>query len=303
MSSINQFTVPPETVEMYREEGTACVRRAFSPAWVERLLAAYDDITAKFDAERKPDAGEQLVKRENPGGMPPLTYVADSDGNARLKNVVWANAACAEWLEQSDAASIVSQVIGARTLRFYWDQYFTKSSNSASGVTAWHHDIAAFSFYGMQLPSFWVALTDIDVDNAPLITAAGSHKRTHVMYRPLKGAENVPLPEGYGERSEMLAWLDSNPDCLRTWTVKAGDALVIHPYTYHASLPRKPNAGRRVAYTSRWLGDDVIWWKREMTFNYPDDARFSDVRQGQPPPERGFPLVWPRPAPLARGAA
>lgn len=294
MPRSTRFRVPDDTIEQYREEGTACVRGAFPRDWIDALLGAYDEVTAELDAESPPNGATRTIKRPNPDGISPLTYVSSPDGNARLKNVVWYHRTCTDWLHHSSAASIVSQVIGAKTLRFYWDQYFTKSGNSASGVTAWHHDIAAFSFYGMQLPSFWIALTDIDAGNAPLVTAAGSHKRTHVMYRPLGGTENVPLPSGYAERTEMLAWIDQNKECLRTWTVQAGDALVIHPYTYHASLPRQPNAGRRVAYSSRWLGDDVIWWKREMTFNYPDDSRFNDVRQGQPPPDEGFPLVWPR---------
>ena len=208
--------------------------------------------------------------------------------------MVWYDRTCADWLAHSPAADIVGQVIGAETLQFMWDQYFTKFGNDPSGITPWHHDIAAFSFYGMMLPSFWIALTDIDSDNAPLITAAGSHRRTHVMYRPLAGTEGTALPPGYAERAEMIDWIESHPESIRTWTVKAGDALVIHPFTYHASLPRSPNAGRRVAYTSRWLGNDVRWQKRAMTFDYPDDRRFDAVEMGKPPPESTFPIIWRR---------
>lgn len=288
------FEVPQSVIDTYQDEGTTCVRGAFSQQWIDRLLAAYDEITEDFDRESGHHKSGGTFTWENPDGKPPMTYTHDGKGNARLKNVVWGNQACAEWLNESPAADIVGQVIGAKTLQFYWDQYFTKFGNNPSGVTPWHHDIAAFSFYGMQLPSFWIALTDIDIDNAPLVTAAGSHKRTNVMYRPLAGTEGVPLPEGYAERDGMIDWIESHPESLRTWTVKAGDALVIHPFTYHASLPRNPGAGRRVAYSSRWLGDDVIWWKREMTFTYPDDRRFDKVEQGKAPPQSTFPIMWQR---------
>lgn len=289
-----RFEVPQSVIDTYEQEGTACVRGAFSQEWIDNLLAVYDEITEGFEASNSSEGPTLTCTQENPGGTPPLTYTRDGSGNERLKNVVWANQTCAKWLTESPAADIVGQVIGAKTLQFFWDQYFTKSGNNPSGVTPWHHDIAAFSLYGMQLPSFWIALTDIDMDNAPLVTASGSHKRTDVMYRPLAGTEGVPLPEGYAERDEMIDWIESNEDKVRTWTVKAGDALVIHPYTYHASLPRNPGAGRRVAYTSRWLGEDVVWWKRPMTFDYPDDRRFDDVRQHKAPPEEAFPIIWRR---------
>lgn len=290
--SEHSFKVPRSVIDTYEEEGTACIRGAFSPSWVSKLLDSYDYIANSFGSAGSSAENIGTFKRDNAGGKPPLTYINDGYGNARLKNAVWADKACSDWLADSPAADIVGQVIGAKTLQFFWDQYFTKFGNNASGVTPWHHDIAAFSFYGMQLPSFWIALTDIDIDNAPLITAAGSHKRTHVMYRPLAGTDGIPLPEGYAERDEMINWIETHPEHMRTWTVRAGDALVIHPFTYHASLPRSPGAGRRVAYTSRWLGDDVVWRKREMTFTYPDDRRFDEVKLGEAPPETSFPIIW-----------
>ena len=96
-------------------------------------------------------------------------------------------------------------------------------------------------------------------------------------------------------RRQILEDVIPHPDLIaRAQQARIGDALVIHPFTYHASLPRNPGAGRRVAYSSRWLGDDVIWWKREMTFTYPDDRRFDKVEQGKAPPQSTFPIMWQR---------
>jgi ectoine hydroxylase-related dioxygenase (phytanoyl-CoA dioxygenase family) len=80
---------------------------------------------------------------------------------------------------------------------------------------------------------------------------------------------------------------------IKAWTLNAGDCLVMHPKTIHSSLPRtttKP--GRRLAFSTRWLGDDAIW--------APDDyCRLglapeveAQLPYGQPPSTAIYPIVW-----------
>jgi len=292
------YAVPREAIETYVREGATCVPGAFAD-WVDRLLAAYDRVAAQCDALMASGSGGRIatlkngsrsIFLDNPPGFPPLRRTRNPNGESSLRHVVWHDPDFAAWLTDSPAASIVAQVIGSTGVRFWWDQFFNKAGDNPAAATTWHHDIGSFSFYGMQLPSLWIALTDVDIDNAPLMTVVGSHLRTEVMYRPVTGAENVPLCEGYAELSDLHAIVEHKDTQIRTWTVRAGDALVIHPYTFHASLPRQGHAGRRVAYTSRWLGDDVVWRKRPMTFDYPDDPRCHGVVQDRPPPDSTFPV-------------
>jgi ectoine hydroxylase-related dioxygenase (phytanoyl-CoA dioxygenase family) len=54
---------------------------------------------------------------------------------------------------------------------------------------------------------------------------------------------------------------------VQTWTVRAGDCLLIHPQTWHASLPQRSPERRRLACTSRWLGSDLAFQPRPYSFN------------------------------------
>ena len=199
----------------------------------------------------------------------------------------------AAWVTDSPAADVIGQVIGARTLQFWWDQSFCKEADAPpSAATPWHTDAGSFSFMVEMLPSIRIAATDVGPENTPLITVADSHKDTR-HFRPVFGKEDVKiLPENYAELEEIHKVIADPKTEIRTWTVEAGDCLIVHPRTYHASLEPEPNAGRRIALTSRWLGDDIRWKLREMTFEYPDDKRFDNIKQDEPPPEEDFPIVW-----------
>lgn len=294
------FMVPKHAIEQYREEGATVVRGAFA-AWVPRLIAAHDRLQARLEAVAKVGPNGALFgKIEHADGFPPLTLSA-SKGHFGIRNAVFADPDFHAWMLESPAADIIGQVIGATRLQFWWDQSFCKTADAPpEAATAWHTDSGSFSFVGDMLPSFWMAGTDVGWNNAPLITVAGSH-RDKRWFRPVFGKDDVnPLPENYAERSEIMRVVDDPKTTIRVWTVEAGDCLIIHPYTYHASLPPGEKAGRRIGLTSRWLGDDIRWKLRSMTFTYPDDKRFANIEQDKPAPEDGFPIVWR--APSARAA-
>lgn len=289
------FQVPKDAIEQYREEGATVVRGAFRH-WVPRLLAAHDRMQTRLEAvANKAPHGPMFGKIENPDGYPPLTMSA-ADGHFGIRNAVFADKDFHDWMLYSPAADIIGQVIGATRLQFWWDQSFCKTADAPpEAATPWHTDSGSFSFVGDMLPSFWMAGTDVGWNNAPLITVSGSH-RDKRWFRPVFGKDDVKeLPENYFERSEIMKAVDDPKTTIRVWTVEAGDCLVIHPYTYHASLPPGEKAGRRIGLTSRWLGDDIRWNLRSMTFTYPDDKRFAHIEQGKPAPEDGFPIVWRSP--------
>ena len=93
----------------------------------------------------------------------------------------------------------------------------------------------------------------------------------------------------------MLLERAQAPDAdIRVWTAKAGDILIIHPKTIHASLPRTGNdGGRRLAFTVRWVGSDVVWEPTPLTTLSPFDTH-PLMERGKPPPETLFPIVWRR---------
>lgn len=284
--------VPASALDTYTREGAVKIEGAFAD-WVPRLVAAHDRLQARLEAIATPNPRGVSAKLDHPDGFPPLTYTRNTAGQFAIRNAVFHDDTFRDWMLNSPAAAIVGHVIGARTLQFWWDQSFCKAANAAlEAATEWHTDAGSFSWVGEMLPSFWIAGTDVGPDNAPLITIAGSHRDTR-HFRPVFGRDDVhPLPDNYAELSEIENVANAADAPRRVWTMKAGDCLVIHPRTYHASDPPAPGAKRRIGLTSRWLGDDIRWQLRQMTFTYPDDKRFKNVVQGAPPPVADFPVVW-----------
>lgn len=281
-----------ETIAQYQTEGAAVVRGAFANGWADRLLAAHDRLCARADAVAKPDpTGTKRIARIAKDGAPSLDYVRTDDGAFSLRNAVFHDEDFAAWLTGSGVAELTGLMMGGASAHFWFDLSFGKEGDRPETATPWHTDIGSFSFYGQHLPSVWIALTDVPEDNAPMLTAARSVEDAR-MFRPVFGREGVALPEGYAELSDMSAALDAGRYPVKSWPMQAGDCLFIHPFCWHASLPRLAGAGRRIGFSSRWLGSDVVWAKREMTFDYPDDPRFARIAQDRPPPEDGFPALW-----------
>lgn len=300
---MERFGVDPADIKTYQEEGAVCVKGAFKE-WVPRLMAAHDRLQDKLESQAEETPNGKSAKIENEDGYPPLTYSIGKNGHFGIRNAVFADPDFRAWMTESPAADIMGQVLGAKTLQFWWDQSFCKTEDAAvGGATPWHTDAGSFSFLGEMLPSFWIAGTDVGPGNAPILTAVGSHKDRR-LFRPVFGKEHVKqMPENYAELDEITKVVEDPNTEIKTWTVEAGDCLIIHPRTYHASSEPHADAGRRIALTSRWLGDDIRWKKTEMTFDYPDDKRFDNIVQDQAPPEDSFPVIWRAVEPEGRVSA
>ncbi len=255
--------------------------------------SAVAELTALLDRVIDDLRSGALGPRTDPDAVFRDIEFEDHDGYVRLVNAMPRVPEIHDWVIRSGLASLVGDLIGADSLRVWLDATFSKVGLAPETATPWHNDECTFSFQGEHLPSLWIALTDIDEDNAPLVTLAGSHKDPHRYHSTFSPQDIEPPPE-FHPWSELLARVEDPDANLRTWTVKAGDILVIHPKTIHGSLPRKGNAdGRRLAFTVRWVGSDVVWEPTPLTMLAPFDRHPAMVR-GEPPPESLFPVVWRR---------
>ena len=148
-----------------------------------------------------------------------------------------------DWLWNSPAAETVAALMRASHVRFWMDATFIKDGASEASATPWHNDECTFPFVGEMAPSFWVALTDVPIENAPMITLAGSNRDPWRYYSPMspQGLE----VDGFRPWSHLVERVNAPDAPIRTWTCKAGDILLIHGKTIHASLPRRPAAASR----------------------------------------------------------
>lgn len=290
----NASIVTEEQKQIYRDVGTVRIPNAIGAEAVASLTRLIDDTIARMRDGTMPRAVlDDPVFSD--------IEMEDHDGYTRLINMMPQVPAAREWLLQSGLPDIVADVIGANNLRIWLDGTFSKEGSANETATPWHTDESTFSLQGEHLPSLWIGLTDVDEGNAPLITLAGSHKdrsRYHSPYSP----QDVEVPPEFRPWSDLVDQATAPDADLRIWTTNAGDVLLIHPRTIHASLPRTAaDGGRRLAFTVRWIGNDVVWMPTPVTMTAPFDTH-PLMEVGKAPPEDIFPVVWHRErekAPLA----
>lgn len=277
--------VTEANIAEYHETGCTRVEGVFDQHWVERLRAAIHRVEAAFDR-----GGAPALVADPPTQNPPSIH-RTGGGGIQLRNCMYADPALLEWLTDSPAAETVGTLMGATSLRFWMDATFIKRGDDPDSATPWHNDGCTFPFVGEHLPSFWVALTDVARDNAPMITLAGSNRDAHRYHSPLS-PQDVTLP-GYRPWDELVARTQDPDADIRVWEARAGDVLLIHPKTIHASLPRAPGLpGERIALTTRWIGSDVVWAPDALSASIPRLSDNPAMIKGAPPPESLFPVLW-----------
>ncbi|MEQ9112458.1 MAG: phytanoyl-CoA dioxygenase family protein [Rhodospirillaceae bacterium] len=270
----------------YQDVGTVHVPGAVTAEKVGQLTKIIDDVIERVRSGKMPQRSE-----DDPVFLD--IEIEDHDGYVRIINVMPRVPSIKDWLFSTNLPDIVADLIGADSLRIWLDGTFSKVGSSSKTATPWHTDESTFSLQGEHLPSLWIGLTNVDEDNSPLITLAGSHKDKHRYHSPYS-PQNVDLPSDYRPWSALMAQAEDPDADIRVWTAKAGDILLIHPKTIHAALPRtSDDGGRRLAFTIRWVGSDVVWNPNPLTMLAPFDSN-PLMERGKPPPEELFPVVWRR---------
>jgi ectoine hydroxylase-related dioxygenase (phytanoyl-CoA dioxygenase family) len=204
-----------------------------------------------------------------------------------------------DFLLRDEMAATIARIVGTKTLRFWFDLTFIhngSTSGSAGAGTPWHHDIAAFSFKGEQLPSLWMAMTETNAERSRLMFIDGSHKTVPGYYRTAdaKKPENGEK-DGFLDLPDFDAMIANGEVRVITWDCQPGDSIILHPNTIHGALGNSGTGAhsRRVAITTRWLGDDV----RFLPFSYTQSLKQlgvveTDLALGARPHGDWFPLVY-----------
>lgn len=263
----------------YEEHGALHIPNLVDPAKAQEILDFADQMAAQAD--------EPI-----PAGSP----VSYGRGIGRMTiRYLWKDKPLInEFLLDGDLGRTVAGIVGAKQLRFWFDLTFMHNGTddgSAGEGTAWHHDIAAFGFKGEQLPSLWMALTKATLENSRLEFIDGSHKTVPGYYRP--PTNNPSAWDGFLEIPDFDAKLESGEEKILAWDCGPGDALLIHPYTIHGARGNAGGmtGGRRVAITTRWLGDDVRWLPTNNVTGTLPGLKESNLAVGGRPKGEWFPLV------------
>lgn len=271
-------------IEDYRRDGAVCVPGAFAGYWVKTLTARFQKLLSE---------GSEA----HPG-----VYMRDAgDGRIGFGFACRSDPVFQEWGWESGAGELVAKVIESQTARLWFDALFYKDGVEPRTATPWHHDITSFTFKGNMIPSLWVALTDVDENSAPLVTLPGSHLEQEFQYRPPPSDPNIPLPPKHIERDDLVKRVDGMTEGLKVWTVNKGDAIILHPWLVHGSMPHRKENDPRMGFSTRWLGDDTVFAPTALSEKDTLLAQYAEpMRVGEGPRGDAFPQIFP---PSERGAA
>ena len=287
-------TIGSSEIDRYERDGIVHLRGAFDPRWVAALTAAIDRVIDRAADPQYPRDRDFAPAPQNPLIVAGGRGGVDVGGTMAL-NVVAHDPVFADWIWNSPAPQIVAKLTRSRRVRFWQDAVFIKSGGAEDG-TPWHNDYCTWPFAGEQLPILWIALTDVGADDAPLVTVRGSHLDPHRYYSPMS-PPGLAISDEYHAWDELLAKAQSPASIRDVWTVRAGDALLMHSKIIHSSQPRKATVpGRRLAFSTRWLGDDAVWAPDPYTFPIEKLLRDPLMKAGSAPPESLFPVIWSAPA-------
>lgn len=269
---------PAETLaqmaDFYAAHGVVHLPQLASADWVARLTSEIDRKAAGIDA---PDAGSVV------------TY-GRGEGRTTIRWLWRESAELRRFLLRAELGEVVAKVIRASEVRCWYDNTFIHDSGHPGGGTPWHHDIAVFPLKGHQNPSLWIALTPATRQSSTLKCIDGSH-RDPLQYRSAVAPDDPQLP-GFAPLPDVPKLIDSGDVNVLAWDVAPGDALLIHPYTLHGADGNIGASGRRVSFTTRWAGDDVVWRPDPFSMKVPG-VDLESVPVGMPPRGEFFPRVWP----------
>lgn len=286
------MAVTDANIAQYRQEGATLVRHAFAHSWVESLTQSILDIWRTFAR------GETPAPVVNSASQNPPSSNSEFYGGVELRNIAPCSDAMQRWIHESPAARYVAELTGAESVRFWMDSTFVKEPETGQDATPWHTDGSTYPFRGEQMPTMWLALTDVDEGNAPMLTLAGSHTLPYRFHSSLS-RQDVALP-GYRPWQTLLDLVNAPEADIRVWPAKRGDMLLMHPQMIHSSRARSSaEPGRRIGFSSRWLGSDAIWKPDAYAVSIPRISGNPATTYGAPPAAEVFPVVYQAAGPVA----
>ncbi|WP_423917242.1 phytanoyl-CoA dioxygenase family protein [Candidatus Poriferisodalis sp.] len=255
----------------FEAEGVVKVSGAVGDDWIERVLEVAD--------KQLRDPGK-WVSDTNPGA---------SSNRLFTTRYRWQeDPVIGGFVFDSGMAQMAAELMGSSSARFYFDHLLIKEPRTAN-PTPWHQDIPYWPFMGKQICSSWVAMTPVTVAESSLEFVRGSHS-WGAYYAPesFDGSKGF-MADFEGEKMPDVEADRASYDIVG-FDVEPGDALFFSSWIIHGS-PGNAGDHRRVALSTRWLGDDAVWYPHPGCDPIVSDDDTIAVAGEYPADDNRFPLV------------
>lgn len=261
-----------QEVAQFRSEGVIKVPACIDASWVGLLREVAD---------------QQL---QAPGPWVNDVNAGASENRLFTDRYLWRhNDVIHRFVHDSGCARLAAQAMGSNSARFYFDHLLIKKVNTPT-ITPWHQDAPYWPFRGKQIVSIWLALTPVTVEGSGMEFIRGSHL-DDVYYLPqvFNGADNKSGQWATEQRGVPVPDIDANREDydIVSFDMAPGDALIFSAWILHGARGNSSSTQDRVALSTRWLGDDVLWDPREGVDPTVDPAQVL-VDPGMPPRDNSF---------------
>jgi ectoine hydroxylase-related dioxygenase (phytanoyl-CoA dioxygenase family) len=264
--SYRMTTLPPETIATFHSDGVVVLRGLFAD-WIDPLR---DGAAANL-------------------AQPGPYHRNYTSGAARFFGDYcnWRSIApFRDFIEHSPAAEVARQLMQARSARIFHEHLLVKEAG-ADIPTPWHHDAPYYCVTGQQTVSLWLPLDPVPRAIC-LESVAGSHAWGK-LFRPRRfdgttydhnTDDLTDMPDISGERDQYR---------IMAWDLAPGDAIAFNFMTVHGA-PGNTTAGGRRAFSTRWMGEDVVYADRGGVTS-PPFPHLAHLRHGDPLPADEFPVI------------
>lgn len=272
---IPSFAVDDQDIETYRRDGVVLLPEACLP-WVDTL---------RDGLQRNLDNPQQFAFpcESNPSGEPGRFF--DSYCNWQLIPEYL------DYVSHSPAAAIAGQFMVSSYAQFFHEHTFLKAPGTQR-ATPWHQDLPYYCVDGFKTASIYVSLDHADAEVAVQFVK-GSHRWNKLFYPRVfedGSAFNDDQPDVI---MKTVPDIDANREHydIAAWSLRPGDVIVFDFRTLHGTSDATVKSLRR-AFSTRWLGDDVIYCERSGETSPP--YRDHGMRHGDKMRVDWFPILWRR---------
>ena len=272
---MNVRPLTDEECRTFREQGVAHLPGFADSETVELLLEA---------ALRRADApGEASYEMSESGRFLSDQNLYESEGAFRT------------FAFDTSIAEQAGKALGVDRVRLYFDQIFVCAPMTMIDHY-WHQDIAYWPVDGDEICSIWLSLTDCTPGSSALKFVKGTDCGPLYSQSAFGAGDDVTkaVPDD-SERAEAPPYhLLTDEFEILEWNYAAGDAALFNSRIMHSSGGNASPTVNRVAYSTRWIGDNMRLkfrpgWTDPYLLPHDDEG----LEDGDLLLSRKFEVAWP----------